>query len=186
MLLQEGQSDQAIPHFQQALAIQPDNAPAHSHLAQALARVGRASEAIDHYRAALATDPGNAYTLNNLAWALATRAEVSPQEAAQAVELAQQADHLAGGQNPSMAGTLAAAYASAGRFAEAVSTARKASELALAQTNRAQASALEAQIKLYEAGVPFRDPELAKAPPKQKTSPPPPSAPHESIRGLWV
>ena len=167
VLLRAGQTDQAITHFQAALAIQPNNAPAHSHLAQALLQAGRAQEAIDQYQAALAVEPADASTLNNLAWLLATRPEASPGDGAKAVELAEQADRLIGAGNPSVLGTLAAAYAASGRFAEAVSTARKASALASAQTNDAQAAALEAQIRLYQSGSPFRDPHLTNVPPSQ-------------------
>jgi len=119
VLLRAGQTDQAITHFQQALAAQSNNAPAHSHLGQVLLQKGRVQEAIDHYRAALALEPADASTLNNLAWVLATRPEASPRDGAEAVELAQQANRLSEGANASMLGTLAAAYAAVGRFAEA-------------------------------------------------------------------
>jgi hypothetical protein len=54
-------------------------------------------------------------------------------------------------------GTLAAAYAEAGRFSEAVETARRALNLALAQGNTALADALRKKIALYEAGLAYRE-----------------------------
>jgi len=164
VLLQAGQTDQAITQFQAALAAEPNNAPAYCHLAQAWIQKGHLEEAIAQYQAALALSPTDPATLNNLAWLLATRPAPAPGDGAKAVELAVRANQLSKGGNPSVLGTLAAAYAASGRFAEAVSTARKASELALAQTNSAQASALQAQIKLYQSGVPFRDPSLTNLP----------------------
>jgi Flp pilus assembly protein TadD len=56
-----------------------------------------------------------------------------------------------------MAATLAAAYAEAGRFAEAITTARRALQLATGQNNATLAAALEAELKLYQAGIPFHD-----------------------------
>ena len=53
--------------------------------------------------------------------------------------------------------TLAAAYAEGGRFAEAVTAAQRALQLADAQSNAALADTLRSQIKLYQAGSPFRD-----------------------------
>ena len=54
-----------------------------------------------------------------------------------------------------MVATLAAAYAEAGRFPEAVTTAQRALQLAASQNNVALVAALEAQLKLYQAGSPF-------------------------------
>ena len=54
-------------------------------------------------------------------------------------------------------GTLAAAYAEAGRFTEAIATVQQAIQLASAQTNAALSDDLEAQLKLYRAGLPLRD-----------------------------
>ena len=75
---------------------------------------------------------------------------------AQAVQLAQQANHLTGGEDPIVLHTLAAAYAEAGRFGEAVATARRASQLASAHSNTALAAALEREIPQYEANIPLR------------------------------
>ena len=48
----------------------------------------------------------------------------------------QRAEQLSGGKRPDVLDTLAAAYAAAGRFPEALATARKARELAVQQNNR--------------------------------------------------
>ena len=55
-------------------------------------------------------------------------------------------------------GTLAAAYAEAGRFADAVATAQKTCELALAAGDKDLAEKAQARLKLYQAGKPFREP----------------------------
>jgi hypothetical protein len=57
---------------------------------------------------------------------------------------------------------LAAAYAEAGRFPEAVETAKRALALAAAQNKTAEADRLRRQITLYQAGFPYRDPGRAE------------------------
>jgi hypothetical protein len=54
-------------------------------------------------------------------------------------------------------GTLAAAYAEARRFSEAVETARTALDLAGQQGKISPAESIAAKIPLYEAGTPFRE-----------------------------
>ena len=57
-----------------------------------------------------------------------------------------------------MADILAAAEAEAGKFDEAVANARLALALATRQNDTAMVAAIQAQLKSYEAGSPFRDP----------------------------
>ena len=74
-----------------------------------------------------------------------------------AVELASRADRLLGGKNPVIAGTLAVAYAEAGKFSEAVAAASRARDLAEAQQNSALVRSLDERLRLFRAGQPFRD-----------------------------
>ena len=64
--------------------------------------------------------PNDAALLNNTAWVLATNPNASVRNGMEAVELAERALKLSGGNEPAILGTLAAAYAEAGRFPEAV------------------------------------------------------------------
>jgi tetratricopeptide (TPR) repeat protein len=75
-----------------------------------------------------------------------------------AVELAQQAERLGGGESAQVLDTLAAAYAEAGRFGEAVETARQALSYPATQNNQPLAEAIEFRLKLYEAGSPYHEP----------------------------
>ena len=95
---------------------------------------------------------------------LATSPEASIRDGARAVELAQRASQLSGGQDPMILRTLAAAEAECGRFAEAVRAAQQALPLATARNNSALASALRLEMERYQAGSPFRDPGLTPAP----------------------
>jgi hypothetical protein len=88
---------------------------------------------------------------------LATCPDAHVRDGAKAVELAEQANQAAGGANPIIAATLAAAYAETGRFSEAIKTAEHALPLATASDNAALADGLRGQIRLYRSGQPFRD-----------------------------
>jgi protein O-mannosyl-transferase len=158
-LLQKGRVDEAIIHYQTALTILPDYAKAHGNLGTALLQKGQVSEAIIHFQKALAIQPGFVEAQNglaNIAWVLATSPDPTVRNGANAVELAEQTDRLSGGGNPRMSATLAAAYAEAGRFPEAIITAQRALQLATSQNDTALIATLEAQLKLYQAGSPLR------------------------------
>jgi Flp pilus assembly protein TadD len=156
-LVRKGQMEEAIIELRKAVKIQSSDAVVQNTLASLLLQRGQLDEAITHYQAAIEAQPANPYYLNNLAWVLATSPQAAVRNGARAVELAQEAERLSGGKNPSILGTLAAAYAEAGRLAQAVATAQRALELATAQTNIAELNPLRAQSKLYRAGSPFRD-----------------------------
>jgi tetratricopeptide (TPR) repeat protein len=156
-LFQKGRVDEAIAHYQKALAIQPDYAIAHNSLGLALLQKGQVDEAINCFQQALVIQPNYVKAQNNLAWVLATSPEASVRNGTRAVDLAQQADRSCNGNNPVVAKTLAAAYAEAGRFPEAMDTARRAQQLAASQSDPDLANALQAQIELYQMGSPFRD-----------------------------
>jgi len=155
-LLQEGRIDEAIAHWQKTVSLQPNDAEAHTTLGDALLRKGEIGQAIAHYEKALEIAPHSLLTLNNLAWALSTCPDASLRNGARAIELAQKADQLAGGQNPIFIRTLAAAYAENGRFNDAIETAQRALQLALAQDNFALASKLEKDLDLYRKFSPKR------------------------------
>jgi tetratricopeptide (TPR) repeat protein len=158
-LRQKGRVDEAISHFQRALQIMPDNESVHVNLANAFLQKGGVDQAIVHFQNALQIEPADMEVQNNLAWLLATCAQSSLRNGDKAVQLARQANELAGGKNPVILGTLAAAFAEAGRFSEAVETAQRALRLAGAQSNTGLAGALQSEMKLYQAGKPFHSPE---------------------------
>ena len=156
ILAQRGQIDEAIVHFEKAVQLNPNYAAAHNNLGSALLIKGKVVEANAQYQKALQINPNYVQSLNGLAWVLATSPQASLRNGGQAVKLAQRANHLTGDGNPALLGTLAAAYAEAGRFPEAVETAQQALLFAESQGNAALAEALRSQLKLYQAGSPFR------------------------------
>jgi Flp pilus assembly protein TadD len=156
-LRQKGRMDEAIVQYQKALQINSDYEEAHYNLGNAFRQKGRMDEAIAQYQKALQIKPDNAEALNNLARLLATCPAASLRNGQKAVELAQQAERLGGGESPQILDTLAAAYAEAGRFGEAVETAKRALDLSVAQNNKPLAEAIQARLKLYETNVPYHE-----------------------------
>lgn len=134
----EGQLDRAIAHYQRALALRPDHAPAHNNLGAALRAQGHLGQAIASYQRALAAQPDYADAHYNLANALLDANR--PTEAAEHFRTAL-------GAIPDSAGVrnnLGIALANEGRLDEAVAEFRAALQLEpdSAKTNRNLGKAL--------------------------------------------
>ncbi len=99
----------------------------------ALEHLGETRDAMSHYAAALLENADFPDALQHLAWIAATDSEAGLRNGTQAVELAGRACELTGQKRPAMLLTLAAAYAEAGRFGEALATVARAEELAKGQ-----------------------------------------------------
>jgi tetratricopeptide (TPR) repeat protein len=164
VLVKAGRLDEAAAEFQKALEIEPNHARARYHFGNTLYRQGRIADAVGQWNQLILLQPNDIAALNQMAWVLATSPTASIRNAAAAVELAKRAVQLSAGKEPAVLGTLAAAYAEAGRFAEAVETAQQSLDLATGQNNTALADVLRAQIKLYQAGSPCRDLRQPSAP----------------------
>ena len=165
-LASSGKLDEAIEHFRQALLLRPSFADAHFNLGLALSTQKVFGEAIQHYEQAVQLAPDFAVARRELAWLLVTREGGTPEDAARAIQLAERARRLASGQQPVYLDTLAAAYAAAHRFAEAIATAEKALELANTAGQTQLATEIQNRLKLYQAGQPYvtADPVHAPAP----------------------
>ena len=144
--------------------MRPD-ARTHYYLGLALDSEGQAEEAVAHYREAARLSPDTPLYLNDLAWFLATNPKAELRDGAEAVRLAERACQLSGGKEARFWGTLDAAYAEAGRFAEAMATAAKVRELALAAGQPEIAQRAEERLALYRAGKPYRQPAPPQSPP---------------------
>jgi len=137
--------------------LQPAFAEAHYNWAILCLLQRQPNEALAHYREALRLWPDYADALNNLAWLLATSPEPKIRDGRESVRLAEKACELAGRKQARFLGTLDAAYAESGRFAEAIATAKKAREQALAAGEKDLAAAALQRQHEYEAGRPFRE-----------------------------
>ena len=155
VLAQSGQIEDAVSHFKEALKVRPD-ARTHYSLALAMSMRGQRKASIAHYREALHLKPDWPLALNDLAWLLATVPDKNLRDGKEAVSLAERACELTGKKEPRFLGTLDAAYAENGRFADAISTASQAREFAISAGQSEVAQAAEKRVKLYEAGQAFR------------------------------
>jgi len=151
-----GRVSEAIPHLQNALQAAPDSAEAHCSMGVADFIQGRIAEAVSEWRKAIGIQPDNVVALQRLADVLATSGQASLRNGPEAVGFAERAVRLAGGPRPALLDTLAAAYAETGRFSEAVETARRALDLAIASRDQRLTEELKARIALYEAHTPLR------------------------------
>ncbi len=156
-LRQKGQVHEAIVYYQKTLELKPDFTRVHLNFAIALHQAWRVDEALVQYEMAIEINPMEQGALNNLAWILATSPEASLRNGARALELAQRAHQLSGGNHPQVLHTLAAAYAECGRFAEANESAERALSLAISQGNSGLVEIIRNERRLYQAGKPFRE-----------------------------
>jgi tetratricopeptide (TPR) repeat protein len=161
--LKKGQVDAAITYYQKALQIKPDFSEAYGNLGNAFLQKRQVNDAIAHYQRALEIKPLNVVFENNLALVLAASPTTSLRNGIKAVVLAQQANQLSGGSQPLVLRTLAAAYAEAKRFPEAVETAQRALKLAKDQGNAVLGETIESNLKLYQSDTPLRIPRLMNA-----------------------
>jgi tetratricopeptide (TPR) repeat protein len=152
---QKGSLDAAIAQFQTVLKIEPGSAEACYNLGNALVQKGSEAEAIADFQRALKIKPGYPDAMNDLAWELATAPQAALRNGSQAVQLAQQASQLAGDKDPDVLDTLAAAYAEAGRYDDAVQTARKAIELVGRTGQSDRLAQFNTELELYQANRPF-------------------------------
>ena len=153
--LERGRPVEAIAQYRKALVIEPENAALHTNLGDALMAQGEAKEALVHFQEALRIEPNDPRPYNNLAWIRATHPDPRLRDGKEAVDLAERACGLWGGNHPNLLDTLAAAYAEEGRFVEAVATAEKA--LAASTGLNDLASEIEGRLEGYKAGRPFRE-----------------------------
>ncbi len=156
-LARDGKLEEGINLLTDFLRKFPTDANAHFNLAAAWQQKGDLSRAIEQYRQALRFKPDYADALNNLAWIRAANAEPALRNGTEAVELAQRACELTGYKKPLLLGTLAASYAEAGRFVEAVAMAGKARDLAAASGQKAVAERNQRLLELYQRREAFHE-----------------------------
>jgi Flp pilus assembly protein TadD len=154
----QGRLDEARVRFLEAMQLDPKGAYPHLHYAMCLSAQRQAREAMVEYRKALALDDQLSPACNNLAWMLAVHPDPQIRNGKEAVELAERACRLTNDEQPFYLGTLAAAYAEAGRFSDAIATAEKARDLARKAGLEKVAERNEQLLELYRAGRPCHEP----------------------------
>jgi tetratricopeptide (TPR) repeat protein len=156
-----GWQEEAVKELQLAVELDPKFAEAEYDLGCGLWEMGRANEAFAHFERALEIDPHFAEThfaekSNDLAWSFATDADAAKRNGPLAIKLAEGACRMTHYQTTMAVGTLAAAYAEAGRFDEAIDTAQIACAMAEKSGDRALLKKNSELLALYLKHQPYR------------------------------
>ena len=147
----KGDVDGGIADLSRAIEINPKLASAYVARGVTKLRTGDAEAAIIDYTHAIEIDPKLAPAYNSLAWALATALRPAVRDGRRAVESALKACELSEWKNPTYLDTLAASYARAGNFSDAIKWQHKALE----NPRPADAEAFAQHLRLYEEGKPW-------------------------------
>jgi spermidine synthase len=161
---EKGELENSIIYYSRSLHINPDSPLTHEGLAVSFCRQGMIEKCIAEYRETLRLNPDLRTSLNNLSWVLATTPNEKNRDGVQAVRLAEQACQYTDYENPFTLDTLAAAYAAAGRYPEAVRTAEKALVLLPESSRQRQlAKDFNDRLLLYKSGRIYIEPLPVKA-----------------------
>jgi len=164
LLATKGQSEEALACYRRALDAAPDLAAAHYSLGNTLSHAGQTAEAVEKLRRATQLAPQWVRPWNDLAWLLATQPDASAggvngaeTRAAEAVQAGVHAADLTQRKDPSVLDTLAAAYAAAGQFDQAVHTAEEALALLGDHAPAALVDGIRQRLALYRESKPYRE-----------------------------
>ena len=165
--------------------LRPDFFLPHLALAQILPRLGRTEDAALQMEEFLRTCPVSNLEspnspimepalnrLNNLAWLLSTDERAESRDGGRAIRFAERACELTQYKETIMVGTLAAAYAEADRFGDAVNAAEKACALASQNGDQTLLAKNRELLELYRANKAYHEPAV------------PPTKEHPTINNL--
>lgn len=156
MLLETGKTDEALLHLNKALRIDTDPTEAYINFGKVYCKLGKLNLVIENWTKAARLHPDRTDILDNLAMVMIERNEIPPGDAKKAIEYAIRACELSDYKEAEFIDTLAKAYAAAGRFEEAITTADKALDIAKAAGKEALADEIQERIKLYKSGQRYR------------------------------
>ena len=141
-----------MEQYRQAIQIDPKYANAHNNLGGVLLAQGKREEALREYRQAVRLEPQSASGLSNVSWVLATGPNPARRDVAEAVDAAERAVRLTGGQDARALDILAAAYAAAGEFDRAQEAESAALRLLPSEP---LASGIRQRLNLYRQRKPY-------------------------------
>jgi tetratricopeptide (TPR) repeat protein len=151
----KGEYEKAISDYSKAIDLNQKDAEAYYNRGLAYYGKGEYDKAISDFNKAIELNPRYADAYNNKAWILSTCPEVMYRDGVKAVELAKRALEL--DTNVGFLDTLAAAYAEAGRFEDAIMTQEKA--ITLSKKERYRRKAIDGfvdRLNSYKANKPWR------------------------------
>ncbi len=162
-----GRLEEAVEGYRSLLEHDPNHAAGRHELGLTLLRSGPegAMEGTDHLRRAYVEDERLLARGNDLAWTLATDRDSRRRDGQLALIIALELNAVAGGEEPALLETLAAAYAETGDFEAAVRTVGTALEAIRGASGRRQAAPadrerllelLNRRLEQYRQGIPVR------------------------------
>jgi tetratricopeptide (TPR) repeat protein len=154
-LNQQALWDQAAALFSRLAPGRPNDPNLNYQFGLALSHLQRTREAMSRLAHALVLQPDFPEALSRLAWILCTAPQAEYRNGEEALPMAERACELTGRKEPRFLATLAAAYAEAGRFPEAVSFAQQARDLAAGQ--KLAVAQYSAWLETLQSGIPIRD-----------------------------
>jgi tetratricopeptide (TPR) repeat protein len=137
--------------------IDPEFESEQTQIAYNLCQQGDFAAAVASYRLAVKSHPNMPELLNNLAWLLATCPDASVRNGTEAVQYAERACELTHYWEILPIGTLAATYAEAGRFDDAISMAQKACAMASKSGEQDLLEKNQQLLALYRTHQPFHE-----------------------------
>ena len=149
----KGEYDRAIADYGTAIGLNPKYAMAYKNRGNVYLRKGDHDAAMRDYNQAIALNP-HAAMHNGIAWKLATMPDPGARNGAEAVRLAEKAVKLK--DIPSYRDTLAAAYAEAGRFDDAVAEQDRAIAMLRAAGRNDKIADYQSRRDLYRQRRPYR------------------------------
>jgi tetratricopeptide (TPR) repeat protein len=148
-----GEIDRAVRDYDEAIRLDSRNPTPLIGRGIAWQERGEFERALRDYDAALRLDPNDVFALNQRAWLRATSPDERFRNGQAALADATRAAELTGHRSAAELDTLAAAYAEAGDFENAVQWQRRAIELASDEDQEE----FQERLALYEQGQPYRE-----------------------------
>lgn len=159
-LAKDGRKMDAVNFMEKALRANSGYAPAIEELTRYYAQMKRPKDVVRVLRLGAEHVPNDVKFTHMLAKVLATAETESVRNGADAVKFATRAAELTHGSQPTVQGTLAAAYAETGDFPKAIETATNALALAKAANQTDLAATIQSQLDGYKEKKPVRNPEF--------------------------
>jgi tetratricopeptide (TPR) repeat protein len=164
-LYSENRLDEAITEWNRGLEIQPGDSLTHALLGVALSQKHQYKDAIGHFEQAIRIKPDFWFARSQWAWILATCPSHEVRNGRQAILIATPLTEIAENQSPKALDIVAAAYAEAGDFSNAVKYAKRAVDLSLINKDAESPSknpaytteTLLLRLNLYRTGQPYRE-----------------------------
>lgn len=150
-----GRAQEGIEHLQRAIQLRPAFADAHFNLAEAWLASGRVSEAVGQFDETLKLRPDWLVCLIRFSWTLSTHPAAQPGNSDKAITLAARAVELSNRTDAAAFDALAAAYARAQRFDEAVSAASAALTIGEGKLAPGDREDIQKRRALYQARRPY-------------------------------